>query len=41
MKCRLCDLEKPLIEAHIIAKCLLKPMMVITQPHFEGAGFGG
>lgn len=32
MLCRLCHKPKPFIEAHIIAKCLLKPLMSSTGP---------
>jgi len=32
MVCNLCQLEKPLIEAHIVAKCLLKPLFSDEGP---------
>jgi hypothetical protein len=32
MQCKLCQLEKPLIEAHIVPKCLLKPLFSPTGP---------
>jgi len=32
MLCQFCEEDKPLIEAHIIAKCLLKPLHSPSGP---------
>ena len=32
MLCKLCRLEKPLIESHIVAKCLLRPLFSSAGP---------
>jgi len=32
MVCHLCGADKPLIRAHIIAQCLLEPLMVPNAP---------